>query len=226
MTGPNDPTEPTEVSPPQWAAPSAALPPTGAAPEPPPAASAHETPVSPVRAVRGTARRRGPVDIVLVIAAIFAIGGIGFAVGRVTAPDTTIASAPGGGRFPAGGGQLPGGGQGGQGQGGQGLGGVFGAGGVTISGEVVSVTATELSLKLASGQTIQIPLDSSTTYHSQAPATAAEVTTGATVQIQVGRGIGSSGPNASPGAGGTGGGTTGGGRFELGPATSVTVVPR
>ena len=47
------------------------------------------------------------------------------------------------------------------------------------------MTADQLTLKLASGQTVQIPLDSSTTYHSQAPATAADVTTGSTVQVQV-----------------------------------------
>jgi hypothetical protein len=178
-----------------------------------------------VTPTRQAARKRGAIDVVLIVAAIFAVGGIGFAVGRVTGPPAT-AAATGSGRFQ--GGQVPGGGQG-NGQGGQfqgGQGGFFGAGaGVTISGEVVSVTADELSLKLASGQTIQIPLSSSTTYHSQAPATAPDVTTGATVQVQVGRGGGSGGPNASPGTGGTGGGTTGGGRFQLGPATSVTVVP-
>jgi RNase P/RNase MRP subunit p29 len=210
MTGPTDP---TEVNPPQWAAPPAAVSPTGAASESAAPWPVNEAAPAPAAAVRRTAWRRGPLDIVLVVAALFAFGGISFAVGRVTAPAT--AGASGGGRFQAGAGQLPGG----QGPG------VFGAGGVTISGEVVSVTATELSLKLASGQTIQIPLDSSTMYHSQAPATAADVTTGATVQVQVGRGIGGR-PNASPGTGGSGGGTTGGGRFELGPATSVTVVPR
>jgi hypothetical protein len=218
MTGPTDP---TDVNPPQWAAPPAAVPPTGAASESAATRPVNEAAPSPAAAIRRTARKRGPLDLVLVVAALFAIGGISFAIGRVTAPATTAASASGGGRFQAGAGQQPGGAPGGQG-----AGGVFGAGGVTISGEVVSVTATELSLKLASGQTIQIPLDSSTTYHSQAPATPADVTTGATVQVQVGRGIGGGRPNASPGTGGSSGGTTGGGRFELGPATSVTVVPR
>lgn len=220
MTGPTDP---TEISPPQWSAPpvvpttpttTSAVPATGA-PMP-----AHDTPVSPVTAARPSARKRGAIDVVLIVAAIFAIGGIGFAVGRVTSPAANTAATAGGGSVQGGqgngqGGQFPDGGQGG----------LFGAGGVTISGEVVAVTADQLSLKLASGQTIQIPLDSTTTYHSQAPATAADVTAGATVQVQVGRGTGR-GPNASPGTGGTGGGTANGGRFQLGAATSVTVVPK
>ena len=58
--------------------------------------------------------------------------------------------------------------------------------GITISGEVTAVSADQLTLKLASGQTIQVGLNGSTTYHSQAPATAADVTTGSTVQVQVG----------------------------------------
>ncbi len=184
-----------------------------------------ETATAPVTAVRRPTRKRGAVDVVLVVAAIFAIGGIGFAVGRVTAPATAVAGA--GNRTVPGrngqAGQFPGNGQGGQSQGG-GQGGFLGAGGggITLSGEVVAVTADQLTLKLASGQTIQVPLDSSTTYHSQAPATAAEVTTGANVQVQVqvgrGGGNGGNGPNASPGTGGRG--------FNLGAATSVTVVPK
>ncbi len=223
MTGPNDPTEPTPV----WAPPPVVPPApttTGAPLAAPPPAPAHETPAAPVTAVRRPARKRGAVDVVLVVAAIFAIGGIGFAVGRVTAP-ATVAGA-GAGQFPGNGqaGQFPGNGQGGQFQGG-GQGGFLGAGGggITLSGEVVAVTADQLTLKLASGQTIQVPLDSSTTYHSQAPATATDVTTGATVQVQVGRagGNGGNGPNASPGTGGTGGRG-----LNLGAATSVTVVPK
>jgi hypothetical protein len=222
MTGPTDP---TEINPPTWSAPPVVPP---VVPTAPPSSGASATdapvpaydPVSPVTAARRPTRKRGAIDVLLIVAAIFAIGGIGFAVGRVTSPASTAAAA--GGRFQAGqgngqGGQFPASGQGG----------LFGAGGITISGEVVAVTADQLSLKLASGQTIQIPLNGTTTYHSQAPATAADVTTGATVQVQVqvGRGTGG-GPNASPGTGGAGGGTGNGGRFQFGAATSVTVVPK
>ena len=82
---------------------------------------------------------------------------------------------------------------------------------------MTAVSADQLTLKLASGQTITVGLNGSTAYHSQAPATAADVTTGSTVQVQVGRGGGN---GAGQGQGGQGGG------FTLGAATNVTVVPK
>jgi hypothetical protein len=174
-----------------------------------------------VTSIARPTRKRGAIDIVLVVAAVFAVGGIGFAVGRVTAPASATVGAAGTGQFRAGNGGA-GTGQLGNGGGQLGNGGGFfggGAGaGITISGEVTEVTADHLTLQLASGQSVQIPLDSSTTYHSQAPATAADVTTGSTVQVQVTRGGGNGGPNASPGTGQRG--------FSLGAASSVTVVPK
>jgi hypothetical protein len=188
-------------------------------------------PVSAVSTVRSAParRRRGLVDVVLVAATVVAVSGIGFAVGRITAPATASAAANAGtgrgtGQFPGGGtggagtgangGQFPGGGQGG-----------FGAGGgVTITGQVVDVAADHLTLKLASGQTIQIPLTGTTTFHSQAAATAADVTPGSTVNVQVSRGArGTGGPGASP-APGASAPPAGGGGF--GAASDVTVVPK
>jgi hypothetical protein len=185
--------------------------------------------VTPVTPVRGPSRRRGVVDVVLVVAAIFAIGGVGFALGRVTAP-ASQAIAAGGGRF-GGGGQLPGGGQVGNGGGatgqggfGAGAGGFLGAGGagITITGQVTEITEDHVTLKLASGQTIQIAVNASTAYHTQAAASVSDVTTGSTVQVQVTRGPGTGGT----GNGGTGNGGTGTGRLNLGAASSVTVVPK
>ena len=200
MTNPNDP---SGTTPPQWSAPSetpagspnqgpAAASPVGAPPTPvfvPPAPPpAQAVPVSPVTSIARPARKRGAIDIVLVVAAVFAVGGIGFAVGRVTAPAATVAVGAGTFRTGTGNGQF-GTGQGGNGGGQFGNGGGFfggGAGaGITISGEVTEVTVDHLTLKLASGQTVEIPVDSSTAYHSQAPATATDVTTGSTVQVQV-----------------------------------------
>ena len=177
----------------------------------------------------GAARRSaGPearaVDVVLVVAAIFAVGGVGFAVGRVTAPAATVAVGA-----PATAGTRPATAAAGTGQGGHGGGqfgnggGFFGGGagaGITISGESPSDRRPP-TLKLASGQTIQIPLNSSTTYHSQTPATASDVTTGSTVQVQVTRGGGGRRPERLPGSGGTGGGGTGARR-----RLDVTVVPK
>jgi hypothetical protein len=229
MTQPNDSNEPTrppaDADRPQWAAPAppaASAAPSGSAPARTPETippGGHDVPVAPVTTVRRPSRRRGVVDVVLVVAAIFALGGVGFALGRVTAP-ASQAIAAGAGRFP-GGAQLPGSSGTGSGQGGfgAGAGGFLGGGGagITISGEVTAITADQLTLKLASGQTIQIAVDATTAYHTHAAASASDVTTGSTVQVQVTRGAGN---------GGTGSGGTDTGRLNLGAASSVTVVPK
>jgi hypothetical protein len=229
MTGPNQPTEPTPVQPGVPAQPGAPIQPTDPAQpvaptwfdtttQSPPPPVAHEVPVAAVSTIstpRTSARKRGVVDVVLVVAAIFALGGIGFAAGRITAPATT-ASVAGAGR--AGNGTFPGGGEFGAGGGNRGAGNGFGfgggaaGGGISISGTVTAVAADSLTLKLASGQSITIALDTTTVYHSQAAATVSDVTTGSTVQVQLTRG---------PGA--TGGGTGG---LNLGAASSVTVIPK
>ena len=142
-------------------------------------------------------------------ALVLAIAGVAFAVGRVTAPPTVSA-----GNFPNGGGQFfngNGNGNGGNGQGGPG--GFLAAGGITLEGTVESVTDTTLTLKTASGRTIQIALNGSTTYHAQSDASATDVTSGSTVLVRV-NGFRAGGPDASiaPGNGGQ-------------TATDVTVVP-
>jgi hypothetical protein len=107
---------------------------------------------------------------------------------------------------------LPGNGYGngnGNGQGGFGrMGGLPGATGPQLRGQVVDITADLLTLKLASGQTIQIALDGTTTYRKQATAAAGDVTKGSQVVVGLVRRI--------AGAGGTAGG--------LGGASDVTVV--
>ena len=136
----------------------------------------------------------------------------------MTAPASDPASAAGGGRFQGqfatGNGQgQAGNGQPGNGQGQGGPGGFFGAGGgITISGEVTAVSADQLTLKLASGQTITVPLDGSTTYHSQAPATAAGRDHG---QHRPGPGRSRlAAGNGSPGTGGSGRRNGQGGRLH------------
>jgi hypothetical protein len=105
---------------------------------------------------------------------------------------------------------LPGNGYGnGDDQGGFGrMGGLLGATGPQLKGQVVDVTADLLTLKLASGQTIQIALDGTTTYHKQATAAAGDVTKGSQVVVGLGR--------RGAVAGGTGG--------IVGGASDVTVV--
>lgn len=139
------------------------------------------------------------LSYLLVLAAIVAVGGIAFAVGRVSAP--TVAAAGG----------SPAGSAGGTGQGGEvgrtgGFGGGFGgalAGGgeLTLRGTVQAVSATGLTLKLANGTTVQIPIDGSTVYHREASAASSDVTVGGSVAVGVGgiaRGTGDANPGSSP----------------------------
>jgi hypothetical protein len=178
-------------------------------------------------------RRRDPLTIVLFLAAFVAIGGVGFAAGRVTAPTPQVATRGFGGNG-ANGFQFPGN-SGGTGNGGTGSGGTangaaggfgrFGSG-LSVRGTVSSITSSELTLTLANGGTVNIPIDSSTTYHAQAAATSGDVTTGATVLVQVavgGGGANGAGPGGSavPGQPGTGQGGTG---RSLGTAEDITVV--
>jgi hypothetical protein len=171
------------------------------------------------------ARRRDPLTILMFAAAFVALGGVGFAAGRVTAPAAATAST--GGRGGNGGFNFPGGGSfnpgGGNGAGGLGR---FG-GGVSIQGTITETTADHITIKLANGSSVTIPVDSSTAYHRQASATSSDVQTGATVLVQLtgggANGRGGQAPNGSgaPGASGAPGTTTG---RVVGTASDVTIV--
>lgn len=157
-------------------------------------------PVAPVTVVARRGRGARLLNYALAGALVLAIAGVAFAVGRFTAP----ASANAGG-FPNGGGFFRNGNGGGavdgQGGGQNGRGAFFG-GGATIEGTVDSVTATTLTLKTASGQTIQIALDGSTTYHAQTDASASDVSAGGKVLVRLNlRGAGG-GANGGPAASG------------------------
>jgi len=139
------------------------------------------------------------LNIALGVALFVAVGGVSFLAGRLTAPATTgnfPRNFPGGNGY-FGGGQLPGGGA--------------RTGGLSLEGTVVSVSGSTLTLKLTSGQTMQVTLSGTTTYHAQTNATASNVASGSTVIVRV------QGFQPDPGNGGTGGGGT--------TATDVTVVP-
>jgi hypothetical protein len=145
------------------------------------------------------ARRAGSTTALLVIAAMVAIGGVGFATGRATAPaqsgtgTTNVAAngVPALGAIPSG--VVPGlddrGGLGG---------GDFGAS--TITGTVVSTTSSSITIKLASGQTVTVATGSSTTYHSQTTASSTDVTAGATVLVQTSAAAGAAGPEGAAGS--------------------------
>lgn len=139
--------------------------------------------------------------ILLAVGLLVAVGGVTFAIGRVTAP-AAAASTRGG--FGAGGFA---GGTGAAGAGtGAGRGG-FG-GGVLITGTVDSISGTTMTLKEANGTSVIVNLAGTTTYHAQAASTSAAVTPGKQVQVQIqiaggfGGGTGAEAPGASPAAGG------------------------
>lgn len=161
--------------------------------EPAPAAPTPTTPVqtAPVRPGRGPSRAATWVNIALGIALIAAVGGVAFAAGRMTAPATAAAAggqARNGTGFRPGNGYFPDGGAGGAGgQGFQRGGGFFGAdAGVTIQGTVEATSPDTLTIKTASGETIQVAINGTTTYHAQTSASSSDLKTGGTVIVRLG----------------------------------------
>lgn len=136
------------------------------------------------------------VNVALALAVLVAIGGVAFAAGRLTAPATAFTGPDGfvGRNGFQGNGNAPSfaPGQGGFGPGG--FNGGFAAGGLSIEGTVDSVDADSMTIRLASGETIEVALDGDTTYHAQANATASDIESGGSVivrlQLQRGPGTG------------------------------------
>ena len=165
--------------------------------------------------------------ILLTVGLLVAVGGVTFAVGRVTAPAAATTRSG----FATGGFANGGTGAGGTGTGAAGLGRGTGFGGLLVTGTVDSVSGSTMILKEANGTTVTVNLAGTTTYHAQAAATAADVTAGKQVQVQVGTagGFGGQGfpdaspaANASPAAGGGQGGA--GAATRTLTATDVTLV--
>ncbi len=136
-------------------------------------------PVAPARRDRGT-------QILFIVAALVAVGGLAFAVGRITAPPPVSAAANGRGFGNFNRGAEASGAPGFGGGFGGGLGrGLAAGGGVTVRGTVQSVSPTALTIKLADGSTATVDLTGTTTYHKQAAATSSDVTAGGQVEVQV-----------------------------------------
>jgi hypothetical protein len=194
-------------------------------------ASFANQPVTPGQPVlRVQPRKTGGMwlNVVLGLAALVAVGGIAFAIGRNTAPVAAGGNFPGGnfpgGNFPnaSGGlGNFPDGSFAPNASGG--FGGAFGrGGGFNLSGTVESITGETLTLKTANGQTLEFSLGADTTYASKTPATAADVKVGSKVEVQL-RGVGSGLPQ------GGGNGQPQGSAAPSGPigtAGSVTIDPQ
>jgi hypothetical protein len=210
---PATPTNPTTQAAWPASAPTSPVAPSPVAPSPVTTAPAA---VIPAAKAKGSSGR--VLNIVLGVAIAVAIGGVAFAVGRSTAPASAastgrngfIANNPNASFAPRGSG-APGFG------GGRGGFGGFGGAGLTINGTVQSVDGNTVTIKTANGQTIQVSTGADTTYHTQAPASASDVTQGSTVQVQLQVG-GGNGGGFRPGASGA---PTG----PVGTAGSITVVP-
>ena len=145
-----------------------------------------KTPIAPKKQDRTTMA-------LLFIAAFVAVGGIGFALGHLTAPSATAAANPtGGGRAGFGRaipslapGQTFDPSQFGGGTGARGLGAVGGGVSGGVSGTVQSISGTSITVQLANGTTETIDLSGATTYHSAAAASSTDITVGTSVTVQI-----------------------------------------
>jgi hypothetical protein len=135
-------------------------------------------------------RRSNSVTAMLAISALIAVGGVGFAVGRLASSSTATTGTNTNGGFNgaprADASGLPADGRG------------FGLAS-TVSGTVVSVGTDSFTVKLASGQTVTIATGSSTTYHAQTAGSSTDLTAGSTVLVQTTGGDAAPGASASPG---------------------------
>jgi hypothetical protein len=130
-------------------------------------------------AVAPRAKSGGVLNVLLVGAAILAIGGVAFAVGRSTAPASAfpgVGSIDGGPVVPPGGSFAPGAG---------GPRGLVSNGGLAIDGTVKSVDADSITLTLENGDEMTFALDGETTYHVASNATPADVAVGDGVSVKV-----------------------------------------
>jgi hypothetical protein len=153
-----------------------------------------ETPQPAKQPAKPPAKQDRTTMALLLVAALVAVGGIGFALGHVTAPTATAAAANPSGRAGFGGlgrgafpslapgqtfdvGQFGGGGA----AAGRGLAGVAGG----VSGTVQSVTPTSITIQEANGTSVTIDLSGNTTYHAAAAASPSDVKVGTSVTIEI-----------------------------------------
>jgi hypothetical protein len=176
---------------------------------------AESAPVRSAPTRTGRAKRAGSTSVLLIVSALIALGGVGFAVGRATSTgsggtgDTSAAALNNG---------FPGGGANASGRPDFAGGANALTSATTVSGTVVSSTADSITIQLANGQQVTLSTGSSTAYHSQTSASGSDVAVGASVIVKTAATTGSAAsPAASPAASaGTG---TGGARN----ATDITI---
>jgi hypothetical protein len=130
-------------------------------------------------AVASRTRSGGILNLLLIGAAVVAIGGVAFAVGRSTAPASAFQRAgitDGGPAIQPGGSFAPGAG----GPRGFALG-----GGLSMDGKVTAIDADSLTLTLANGDEVTFTLDDATTYREATEAVATDIAVGDDVSVKV-----------------------------------------
>jgi hypothetical protein len=138
----------------------------------------------------GPAKRDRTTLMLLLVAALVAVGGIGFALGHLTAPGSSAAANPTGARGGFGGRDLPSLAPGqtfDTSQFGAGRGGVGGLGGVGggVTGTVQSISGSAITIQEANGTSVTIDLSGNTTYHNETSAQAGDVKVGTSVVVQI-----------------------------------------
>jgi Domain of unknown function (DUF5666) len=153
---------------------------TPATPVTPPAGPDLNPAPIPAVAVAPRQKAGGILNLLLIGAAILAVGGVAFAIGRTTAPASAF---PGVGRVTDGGTVLPPDGSFAPGAGGPA--GLVLGGTLAVDGTVKSIDADSVTLTLENGEDITFELDASTTYRAATDASAADVAVGDQVSVKV-----------------------------------------
>ena len=192
----DDPMQPGSPIPP------ASVPPSPIVPDPvQPVVSTTPVHAAPPAIVVAPSSRGGTwLNVLLFGALALAVGGVAFAIGRTTAPAALAGTGilPGNGPIVVTDGSFDPNAAGGPQQGRPGF--VLGTG-LTLDGTVTAIDGDQLTLTLASGETLTLTHDDATTYHAATDATAADVNVGDDVSVKVDGGRGSIGNGAAPSAG-------------------------
>jgi len=134
----------------------------------------------PVVTVSARPRSGRLLNLLLILAAIVAVGGVAFAVGRATAPAGAV---PRFGTFTNGGAGVRPDGSFAPGAGGPGAFGL--GGGLSLDGTVKAISADSLTMTLADGRELTFRLDGTTTCRQATPATATDLAVGDSVSVKV-----------------------------------------
>jgi hypothetical protein len=154
---------------------------------PQPAVASFIPPTVAAAVARPQARGGASASTIAFVAAIVvAAAGLGFAGGRLTAPASANSTARGnfGGGFAnfANGSFNPNAAN-------RGFGGAaLGAAGISIDGHVTAVGNGSITIQTSGGESVTLQVPSTVSYHAQGSATAADVTVGSSVQVNVDRG--------------------------------------